>query len=73
MLWRLARTSLVAAGGVNGEIHLWDVITGRDARDFKGHTLKIMALAFSPDNRLLASGSADNTVKVWDVSSGRAI
>jgi WD40 repeat protein len=28
----------------------------------------VLALAFSPDSRLLAVGSADKTASVWDVS-----
>jgi polar amino acid transport system permease protein len=35
-----------------------------------GHTQEVTALAFSPDNQLLASGSADTTVLFWNVESG---
>ena len=38
-----------------------------------GHTLGVTAVAFSPDNRLLASGSIDNTVKLWDVSARQEV
>ena len=38
-----------------------------------GHSLPIMALAYSPDGRLLASGSNDNTVKIWDATSRELI
>jgi WD40 repeat protein len=37
------------------------------------HSLPIVALAYSPDGKLLASGSNDNTVKIWDAASRELI
>ena len=35
-----------------------------------GHTRSANAVAFSPDNRWLASGGRDNVIKLWDLATG---
>ena len=35
------------------------------------HTDKVMSVAWSPDEKYIASGSFDGTVKVWDVRNGK--
>lgn len=39
----------------------------------KGHSKSVIAVAFSPDGKTLASGSWDYTVKVWDTLSGKEL
>lgn len=36
---------------------------------FKGHSMDVTSLAWSPDAKLLASCSVDNTVRIWTVES----
>jgi WD40 repeat protein/uncharacterized caspase-like protein len=38
-----------------------------------GHSNSIETIAFSPDDRWIASGSDDSTIKLWDRSSGRLL
>ena len=38
-----------------------------------GHTRSINAIAFSPDNRWLASGGKDNVIKIWDLTMGNIL
>lgn len=38
-----------------------------------GHAGDVSGLAFSPDDKLLASAGADRTVKIWDVASLREL
>lgn len=37
----------------------------------KGHTNAVVAVAFSPDSKSLASASYDGTLKLWDMTTGK--
>jgi RNA polymerase sigma factor (sigma-70 family) len=52
-------------------IHLWDVVTGQEVGQLKGHGGAVRSLAFSANGKQLISGSMDTTALVWDVSSRR--
>ena len=62
-------------GGRYGSIELWSTTTGKKLSTLRGHTKPsevekhILALAFSPDGKHLASGSRDTTVLLWDTTS----
>jgi len=57
---------LLAVGGQDANVRLWDVKSGRKLRMLLGHLSQITALAFSKDGHMLASGSVDSTVLIWD-------
>ena len=63
---------ILATGGIDRTVRLWDVATGRQLAKldhrFEGHTGNVESVAFSPDGRTLVSGSWDGTAKVWDVA-----
>jgi WD40 repeat protein len=49
----------LAAGTVNGEIKLWNVVTRREMLTLKGHTTIVGAVGFSPDGGLLVSAGGE--------------
>jgi WD40 repeat protein len=60
---------LLATGGEDNTMKLWDGETGELLQELKGHTKRILSVAFSPDGKLLASGSADSTAILWNVDT----
>jgi WD40 repeat protein len=60
--------TLAAAWGQG--IHLWDLRTGKELGQFKGHQGTVVSVAFAPDNQTIVSGSADTTALVWDAGKG---
>lgn len=61
---------LLASGGADQQIKLWDVATGECLQTLSGHQGWVRSLTFSRDGQLLASGSGDQQIKLWDCSTG---
>ncbi|MGK3111543.1 WD40 repeat domain-containing protein, partial [Streptomyces mordarskii] len=49
---------------------LWDTDTGNVRITLKGHNDNVLAVAFSPDGKTLATGSRDDTARLWDTDTG---
>jgi WD40 repeat protein/serine/threonine protein kinase len=59
--------TLLASGGRDCTVRLWDPGTGRQVAELGAHLGWVESLAFSLDGRLLVSAGRDRTVKLWDV------
>jgi WD40 repeat protein len=58
--------------GPDYTIHLVGVATGKEVRQFKGHTGMVNYASFSADGTMIASESwADKTLRLWSVATGR--
>ncbi len=61
---------LLASGGSDGTVRLWDVATGAELRRMQGNLQPVWALSFKPKGRTLASAGTDALVHLWDVNPG---
>lgn len=64
---------ILASGGNDQMIRLWDIHTGEAITILRGHSSAVKSVAFSPDGTILASGSDDQTIKLWNVSDCQEI
>ncbi len=65
------RTIAVSCDGPD-HVQLWNWTQGNLLRKLESDGFRIVALAFSPDGKLLASGS-QGTARIWEVESGRPL
>ena len=63
----------IVAGGRPGLVKVWDVSSGRELFDLRGHTSSVWFVAFSPNGQRISTGSQDKTAKLWDASNGREL
>lgn len=64
---------IVAAGGDDGTIVVFDAMSGKAIRTLHGHDDKLESLAFAPDGRVIASGGGDQAIALWELSTGKEI
>ena len=64
---------LLASGGDDNTVILWDVTDRRKLKVFTGPSKSVMSVVFSPDGKLLAAASLDGFVRLWDVLSKRGL
>ncbi len=64
---------VLASGGFDKSIRLWDTNTFKEIKTFDGHNSFVSKISFSPDGKTLVSLGADSNNKLWNVSTGKEI
>jgi WD repeat-containing protein 48 len=68
-----ASRSILASGGPESIVRLWDPRSGQRVTKFVGHTDNIRDILINETGDTIMTASADQTVKVWSVTAGRCM
>ena len=63
--WSPDSKVIVCAGYADGAIELWKAVSGDYLSTYRGHQQKVLAVAWSPSGKWIASGGEDQTVQIW--------
>jgi WD repeat-containing protein 48 len=73
-VYALAATpSIIASGGPESIVRIWDSRTGKRITKFVGHTDNIRDVLIAQDADTILTASSDQTVKVWSMTAGRCM
>jgi len=61
---------LIAAGGDDGTLHVWNTATGIEVGHPMPHGTAINTVAFGPGGLTIATGDDNGVVRVWDTNTG---
>ena len=65
--------AILAGGGEDGLITLWDTVTGQPLRSLTGHAGRVASLVFGDGKTLFSGSDADATLRLWDAGSGNEL
>lgn len=65
--------SMIASGGPESIVRLWDPRSGKRVTKFVGHTDNIRDILVNETGDTIMTASSDQTVKVWSVTAGRCM
>lgn len=64
---------LLASGGRDGRVHVWDLATGKGLYTIEAHKKGVNSVTFRPHGHLLASGGNDAVTRLWDAETGQNV
>jgi RNA polymerase sigma factor (sigma-70 family) len=63
----------LASAGLNQDVCLWEVATGKQIRTLPAESIGTLQLAFSPNGRLLATAANSGLVRLWEAATGKEV
>ena len=70
---RFNSSGRLLASSEDETIRVWDVATGRKIASLVGHTLEILDIDFSHDDKWITSASFDGSVRIWNAKTGEQL
>ena len=67
------RGSIMASGGPESIVRLWDPKSGKRITNLVGHTDNVRDILLNQDGDTVMTASSDQTVKVWSITAGRCM
>ncbi|SMD32521.1 WD40 repeat [Reichenbachiella faecimaris] len=64
---------IIASGGADNNVILWDVNSGKQMNILSGHKDEVVAIHFHPEKNWLATASLDGSVKIFEYPNGMEI
>ncbi|KAI7640617.1 WD40 repeat-like protein, partial [Hortaea werneckii] len=68
-----ATNNVLASGGPESTVRVWDARSGKRITKLVGHTDNIRDVLISEDGSKIMTASSDRTVKVWSTGAGRCM
>ncbi|KAK0311186.1 hypothetical protein LTR01_003180 [Friedmanniomyces endolithicus] len=68
-----ATNNVLASGGPESTVRVWDARSGKRITKLVGHTDNIRDILVSRDGSTIMTASSDRTVKVWSTGAGRCM
>ncbi|KAE8131811.1 hypothetical protein BDV38DRAFT_263164 [Aspergillus pseudotamarii] len=68
-----AVSSVIASGGPESVVRVWDPKSGKLITKFVGHTDNIRDILVNRDGDTIMTASSDQTVKIWSLTAGRCM
>jgi WD repeat-containing protein 48 len=68
-----ANENLLASGGPESVVKIWDSRTSKRVTKFLGHTDNIRSILISQDSNTVMTASSDQSIKIWSLTAGRCL